>query len=164
MSDRLRDAIEAVLRGMLPTLPNYLRWEYRCVAVSPGPPVLISGVPIDETCPHGTLANIALWPGPDGGYAIPVIGSLILVEFHDGNPEKPAVCGLDPNSTPTLTTFGGGISPIGLAPLISFQLSEIAAALTSHVHTGVTTGAGTSGPAAPQYTPGNVGSAIVVSG
>lgn len=116
---------------MLPTLPNYLRWEYRVLDVTPGQPVIISGVPVDPTCPHGQLANISLWPGSDGGYAVPVVGSLILIEFHDGNPQKPAVCGLDPSVPPILTTLGGGTSPIALGPLVDAQFQAVAATLAS---------------------------------
>ena len=164
MPDRLRTAIAQVLAGMLPKLACYLRWEYRVVAATPGQPVKISGIPVDPTCPHGQLANITLWPGPDGGYAVPTPGSLILVEFHDGNPEKPAVCGLDPSVPPVLTTLGFGVQPIALAPLVALQLENIATALATHVHSGVTTGPGTSGTASPVYTPAPVASAKVVSG
>lgn len=164
MPDRLRTALEQTLAGLLPKLACYLRWEYRVVSVTPGPPVLISGVPVDVTCPHGQLANITLWPGPDGGYATPAPGSLILVEFHDGNPQKPAVCGLSPITPPILTTLAFGVQPIALAPLVTLQLAAIATALTTHVHSGVTPGGGVTGPAAPVYTPAPVASAKVVSG
>jgi len=131
MPDRLRTALEQTLTGLLPKLANYLRWEYRVLSVVPGPPVLISGVPVDVTCPHGPLANITLWPGSDGGYAIPATGSLILVEFHDGNPQKPAVCGLDPSSVPILTTLGGSVGAKPLARVgdtVTITQAEITAA------------------------------------
>lgn len=129
MIDRLRAAIEGVLRGMLPTLPNYLRWRYRVVAVTPGSPVMVSGVPISPTCPHGNLANISLRPGPDGAYAVPVVGSQVIVEFLEGNPELPEVCGLDQKIAPTLTTLGGGSTPVArVGDTVTITALEISAA------------------------------------
>jgi hypothetical protein len=121
MSDRLREALEGVVSQIMPriaaSLAVYMRWEYTVAGVTPGPPVLISGVPASTTCPFGPLANITLWPGADGGYAIPAPGSLVLVEFHDGSPAKPAVCGLDPNVPPLVTFLGGGVVGQGVARL-----------------------------------------------
>lgn len=115
MTDRLRNAIRAVLQGMLPTLPNFLKWRYAVVGVTPGRPVTISGTPVSSNCPHGDLANITLRPGPDGGYAVPAIGSIVTIEFIEGNPELPEVCGLDPSVPATLTTLGGGAIPVARA-------------------------------------------------
>ena len=112
-ADRFRASQEAILSGFLTSQAAYARWEYRVAGVTPGPPVTVSGVPVDPVrCPFGPLANITLWPGPDGGYAVPAAGSLVLVEFHDGNVAKPAVCGLDPSVPAALTTLGGGVVPL----------------------------------------------------
>jgi hypothetical protein len=108
MSDRFVTAFRAILNALLPTLANFGHWEYRVTEVLPGPPVLISGVPVSVNCPFGNLARITLWPGPTGGYATPAIGSRVLVAFVDGDPQKPRIAGLDPNSTPVLTTLAGG--------------------------------------------------------
>ena len=112
MSDRFRESFESLVFALLPKLANLAQWTYRVQAVSPGPPVKISGSPVNTRNPFGNLANIVLWPGPTGGYAIPVVGSLILVRFNDGDPTQPAVCGLDPVNTPTMTTLAGGGPPI----------------------------------------------------
>jgi hypothetical protein len=111
-ADRFRDAIIGILRTLLTgpelltSMAPYLKWEYTVQSVEPGPPVLISGTPVNPNCPFGSLANITLWPGPDGGYATPIPGSRVLIEFHDGSPAKPAVCGLDPNTNPIQVDFG----------------------------------------------------------
>jgi hypothetical protein len=166
MTDRFQDAIQSMLALMVPRIASalgvYARWEYRVSAVKPGPPVLVSGAPVSSSCPFGSLADIAIWPGPDGSYALPAEGSLILVEFHDGSPAKPAICGLDPNVPPTEIVLGAGTDPIALSALVSGELTKISTALTTHVHAGVTTGVGTSGTAAPIYVQGSVASTLPV--
>jgi hypothetical protein len=115
-ADRLRTALESTLAGLLPSLAAYVKWEYRVVSATPGEPVLVSGSPVSAACPFGTLANIQLWPGASGGYAVPAPGTLITVEFHEGNTEKPAVANLDPSVPATLVTLGGPTSlPAALA-------------------------------------------------
>lgn len=128
--DRQRAPFEAMLAGFLTSQAAFARWEYRVVGVTPGPPVTVSGTPVDPTrCPFGPLANITLWPGPDGGYAIPAAGSLVLVEFHDGNVAKPAVCGLDPGVPAVLTTLGGGTIPLArVGDTITITQAQFAAA------------------------------------
>lgn len=132
MSDRFRIAAETLVSLILPrvvaALAPYAKWEFRVTAVLPAPipappippatapgvslvlPIMISATPLAADCPYGQgtgLANITLWPGPDGSIAIPQVGSTVLVEFHDGNPAKPAVCGLDPSNPPTLVMLAG---------------------------------------------------------
>lgn len=112
MSDRLKVAWEQILTALLPSLATYVKWEFRVQSSLPGPPVTISAAAVSADCPWQTLANITLWPGPSGAYAIPAPGTLVLVEFHEGNPGKPSIAGLDPNNVPILTTLGGGSTPI----------------------------------------------------
>jgi hypothetical protein len=47
---------------------------------------------------------------------------------------------------------------VALAALVATELTKIQTALNTHVHSGVTTGVGTSGTAAPVYTPASVAS------
>lgn len=54
-----------------------------------------------------------------------------------------------------------GASPVALSTLVANQLALIKQALETHVHTGVTVGAGTTGTAAPSYSPGDVAAAKV---
>ena len=112
MTDRLRDAMAGILKALLPSLATYVKWEYRVVGTSPGPPVTVSASPVAASCPFGPQANITLWPGPSGAYAVPAPGSLVLLEFHEGSASKPSICGLDPNVPPVLTTLGGGMVPV----------------------------------------------------
>ena len=165
MTDRLRESLESIVSLVIPRVVDALavwaRWEYRVTGVSPGPPVLVSGSPVSASCPFGPLASITLWPGPDGAYAIPQPGTLVLLEFHEGNSAKPAICGLDPSGVPTLTTLGGG-SPsnfISLAPLVSGELTKIAAAFSTFIP-----GSGGASFPQPYVSPGPVASTKVVSG
>lgn len=107
MSDRLRDAMAGILKALLPSLATYVKWEYRVVGTSPGPPVTVSASPVAASCPFGPQANITLWPGPSGAYSVPAPGSLVLLEFHEGSASKPSICGLDPNVPPLFVTIGG---------------------------------------------------------
>lgn len=142
-ADRLRSNVERLFTLMLPFLAYLLKWEYTVVAATPGlTGVTVDAVPVDTTrCPFGPLTGIALWKGPSGSPCVPVIGSRVLVEFHDGNPAKPAVCGVDP-SVPT-------IPPPGPAPIPGAPLS-VAGALTSFAT--LMTAAST-GPLAPMAAP-----------
>lgn len=109
MSDRLREAIEAVLDALQPRLKYFALWEYRVVVVSPGPPVKIDARSTIDDMPD--LAGIELWPGPSGAIAVPMIGSRVRVGFINGDPARPAIFGLDPESSPTLTMLGGAVGP-----------------------------------------------------
>jgi hypothetical protein len=64
-------------------------------------------------------------------------------------------------STVDVTT-AGAIAAVGgfvaLANLVSAELTKIQTALNTHVHTGVTTGPGSSGPSVSGYVPGAVAS------
>lgn len=159
MTDRLRLAWQQILTGLLPALATYVRWEFRVTSVNPGPPVLISATPVSSECPFGQsggISNITLWPGPSGAYAVPAIGSLVLLEFHEGNPAKPSIAGLDPNVPPTPITLGSGTDPIAMSALVSTELGKIAATLA--------TGSNSGGPVvfADPYTPGPVASTLPV--
>jgi hypothetical protein len=158
MSDRLKSAWEAI-NGALLRLATYVRWEYRVQGVVPGPPVLISATPAGAS-PFGNLANITLWPGPSGAYALPPVGSLVLVEFHEGDPSKPSICGLDPAQVPTLTTLGGGTAPIArVGDTVTMTPAQFAAGLPVAPSSG---GAVTS--SVPMQATITSGSAKVVSG
>ena len=99
-SDRLKSNVERLFTLLLPFIAYTMRWEYLVVSATPGVPGVpgtVDGVPVDlSRCPFGPLTGIALWRGPSGVASVPALGSRVLVEFHDGNPAKPAVCGVDP--------------------------------------------------------------------
>jgi hypothetical protein len=162
MTDRVRVSLESIVALLVPriaaALAVYAKWEYRVTGVVEGPPVLISGNPVSSACPFGPLANITLWPGPDGAYALPQSGSLVLIEFHEGTETKPSVCGLDPNVAPLLTTIAFGTVPIALeGSTITITPAQVVAASMVAGGNPVTAGAPLQGSI-------TTGSARVVSG
>lgn len=110
-TDRGRAALEKLVALLLPSLAGYVEWEYQVIASTPGPPVKIDCIPNVSSCPFGPLAGLTLWPGPDGGVAVPTIGKLVLVRFN--NARRPVVCGLDPTDTPVLVYQYGTIVQAG---------------------------------------------------
>lgn len=120
LTDRLGSSLAAIQRAQLPRLPFLAVWEYRVIAFTPGPPVTIDCQAIDPdaiaTLPP-TLVGVTLWPGPSGFVAVPTIGSIVRVQFINGDPSKAAIVGLDPNVQPTLV--------FGYAPVI--ELGDVTA-------------------------------------
>jgi hypothetical protein len=123
MSDRGKRALERIIGALLPTLAAYVTWDYTVLAARPGPPVTVDLVTTDTANPFGPLTNITLWPGPDGGVAVPTAGKLVRVRFTNGDQTKPEICGLDPTDTPAIVyQFGlqvllgsAAATPIALA-------------------------------------------------
>jgi hypothetical protein len=115
-NDRLRANVERLFTAMLPMLSYLVVWEYTVVAVVPGLlGFTVDAIPVDLVrCPCGPLSGIQVWKGPSGSPSAPVVGSKVLVRFHDANPAKPAVCGFDP-SVPTIPPPGP--APVPGAPL-----------------------------------------------
>ncbi len=103
--DRMRAALEGVNRAINPDQVYALTWEYSVISATPGPPVTIDCAVIDpETSKHlpAQLVGLTLWPGPSGFVAVPQPSSIVRIGFVNGDPGKPFVAGLDPNSTPIL--------------------------------------------------------------
>ena len=157
-ADRFRASQEAILAGFLTSQAAFAQWEYRVSGATPGSPPTVSGVPVDPVrCPFGPLANISVWPGPDGGYAVPAPGSLVLVGFNDGNVAKPRICGMDPSVPPILTTFAGGSVPVArVGDTITITIDQFTAA-------GAANGAGAVATTASLLGTITSGSAMVVT-
>jgi hypothetical protein len=130
--DRMREAFEGINEALNPRQVFALTWEYSVIAAKPGPPVTIDCAVVDtETSAHlpSQLTGLVLWPGPSGFVAVPQPKSIVRIGFINGDPSKPFVEGLDPNSTPllvmgfaTLIQFGDqGATPVAKAtPLVTF--------------------------------------------
>jgi hypothetical protein len=139
--DRGRVALEKLVNLLLPALAGHVQWTYQVLAVYPGPPVTVDLKAMAPNNPFGaTLAGVTLWPGPDGGVALPTVGKLVLVRFNDT--VTPAVCGLDPTDTPAIVYQYGGIVKVGdetavplvkAAPYAEFfaAVGDLAVALTN---------------------------------
>lgn len=118
--DRLFQALRRVNDAINPRLAFSMTWEYQVIIAEPGPPVKIDCEVLDpETAgvlPQ-QLVGIVMWPGPSGFVAQPAPGTVVRIGFVNGDPSKPFVAGLDPNSQPMLV--------MGFAPII--QLGSAAA-------------------------------------
>lgn len=127
-ADRLQEQIERVLSLMLPRaiagqLAVFASWEYLVVTATPAvpgvTPALVSGVPVDPVrCPFGELAGIPVWPGPSGSPCVPAVGSRVLLAFHDGNPAKPAIVGVDP-LVPAVLPPVPGVTKLSVAQAVA---------------------------------------------
>jgi hypothetical protein len=127
--DRAKAILERLFDLMLPTLAAYVTWEYQVIDATPGPPVVLDLLPTGTTNPFGPLSRLTLWPGPDGGVAVPTPGKLVRVRFANGDPSKPEVCGLDPTDTPSIVYQYGTLVQIGTAAAAPLTPSTYAVAL-----------------------------------
>ena len=129
MSDRLLSAFDRLLTLLRPRLAFYAVWEYRVVSTSGTGPVRIDARAVSSLCPMPDLAGITLWPGPSGCYAVPVPGSSVRIAFVDGDPTKPAIVGLDPNSAPALVYLSGtGPAVARVGDTVTITQAELTAA------------------------------------
>lgn len=139
--DRLQGSLEQILALILPRIRSelapMLQWEYRVTLVkigAPGLPITVACVPVDvQNCPFGPLV-VPMWKGPSGSPSLPVVGSLVVVAFHDGNPAKPAIVATDP-VVPTVPPTTPTVNPV--APLtVAGALTQFAGALGTSVPAG----------------------------
>jgi hypothetical protein len=132
LSDALLDAFRDVVLALIPKLAYYVQWEYRVVSVSPGPPVTVSGLPVNPKCPiaspNGT-SDIVVRPGPCGCYAIPAVGSIVAIGFNDADPGKPYIAGMDPSANATAVFLSASGQPVArVGDTVTITSAEILAA------------------------------------
>lgn len=144
--DRLLDALRRVNRSLNPNVAYAMVWEYRVIAATPGPPVKIDCEAVDpetEGVLPQQLAGMVLWPGPSGCIAVPQPGTLVRIQFVNGDPSKPTVVGLDPNSSPLLVMLDGSPGPFvsRIGDTITITPAQIVAAAMVAGSNPVTAGA-----------------------
>jgi len=169
-NSRLVTAIREIVEQLDPDRAYRAVYEYRVVTQSGErlnlQPVLVStGMP--------SLERVPVRPGVSGCRSDVMLGSRVLVGFINADPGRPYVAAFESADgegfTPILTEIdaqtllklAGGADFVALSTQVSAQLALIATALSTHVHSGVTTGPGVSGTAAPVYVPGPVAAAKV---
>jgi hypothetical protein len=111
VSDRLRAALESLVLSAVPELRFLGTWEYVVQVATPGPPVTVSGKPVDPIMPP--LSSIVVRPDSGGGYAVPLSGQKVLVRF--ANPFTPSlrtayVEAMDPGGIPLNTTLDASVA------------------------------------------------------
>lgn len=103
--DRLIAAYEAIFDLMLARLKSYIQWEYTVYAVHGTGPVTVDCQSTDPSMPD--IPGVVLWPGPDGAYSLPAVGSLVTLGFTNGDMKKPRITSTDPNASPTQVFLSG---------------------------------------------------------
>jgi hypothetical protein len=114
--------------------------------------------PDDPKVAGGGLDNVPIRLGVPGTVRVPN-GSRCTFQFESGDPSKPYVCAFGAGDLTELR-LGAGTELAARADrtdariaAVESKVNSMVTAINSHVHTGVTTGAGSSGPpAAPQTT------------
>ena len=166
-SDPVIGPLSAMIQDLAPDCTYAACWEYSVVSVNAGAQTI-------DCSPTSTAVLSAPFPLPAHVTGVPMVvgvagtvhtpaeGSVVLLCFANSDPSKPRIVAYDGTQCSSVKLNGGG-HKVALADDVASQLSAIASALTSHVHSGVTTGSGVSGTAASVYTPGNVASATVES-
>lgn len=96
-ADRLKDAIDRVIREMLPRVKFLGTYEYRLVSQSS---FKVDAIPTDSTLGLPTLTKLEMRPSIIGGKGTLQSGSSVLVTFINGDPGRPMVSFSDPNADP----------------------------------------------------------------
>ena len=111
-SDRLRDAVRAILGQLMPGWVYLATWEYTVESTSGGP----SGVTVDASPPDGSglpeVVGLPLRADASGSVAAPAVGSHVLIGFAAGDRYSPEIRGLDGSTPPTSVWLGQGTMPI----------------------------------------------------
>jgi hypothetical protein len=123
---------------------------------------------IDRALGLPDLGPTPMFQGVAGAHATLALGAEVLVQFVNGDRARPVVTGFvgkgGPGFAPTRIDFGD--APTDFVALASKVLTELQAIRTwanSHTHSGVITGAGTTGTATPMSAPSSVASSLVRS-
>jgi hypothetical protein len=136
-------------------------YEYNVFSVGSG---TITAQLTDTTQPAPSVVNIPIRPGIAGATTVPAINTLCLVVFANGDRTKPRVISYDATAAQSLkldaATVSVGPSPTDFAALAT-KVNAINALIETHVHTGVQTGGGSSGPSPTLSSLPSVSSATV---
>lgn len=173
-SRRIADAWRALAERLLPQARYAGTWEYRVVSQS-GERLNLQAVRVANGLPD--LSRVTVRPGVPGFRATWKKGSFCLVAFVNSDPGRPVVVGGDAPDSPgwvpdelsvrvadmrvdviesliKLGTQGdAALDFVALAAKTDAAISSIVTVLNAHVHTGVTTGLGSSGSPAVPLTP-----------
>lgn len=122
--------------------------------------------PVRRSSGMPDLARVFVRPGVAGCDADVALGSVVLVGFVNSDPSRPYIAGFEDADgeafVPDVLRLCGGDNFVALANLVADELSDIATALSTHTHAGVTAGLGVTGvPAVPPYTAGSVAASKV---
>jgi hypothetical protein len=174
--------------GALDALIEQLRREsdfdrpWACQVISQRDDYSLELLPDDDRIRGSGLDQILIAPGLPGIRAEVPGGARCYVEFVGGDPSLPRVTAWDAETALTLITVGasGSAEFVALANLVLAELQSVksefdtvkasldtfATSFLAHVHSGVTTGPGSSGPTVtpgPSYTVGYSASSVAAT-
>lgn len=173
-ADRALGALRSLVTGAMWRTDYHRVLEYKVNSVSAG---YCDLTPMRTSLGLPDLSNIPMRPGIPGGGGDPQVGSSALVAFLDGEPTRPVILAFEGESgngwKPTTARLNasskvevgkdantvelaGGAQFLALENLVKAQLDSIQSALTTHTHSGVTAGAGVTGPSNSAYVAGQV--------
>lgn len=130
LDDRVLAALRQLVRQEVSRITFLACWEYRVHAVSAGPPVVIDCAATVPDLPD--LPGLVLRPGPSGCYALPAVGSAVLVRFVGGDPTRPEVVALDSAAEPTAVWLGGASAEF---VALASKVAALQDAHNAHTHT-----------------------------
>ena len=158
MSDRLKDALEALFQLMLPRLAYAMQWEGRVllatpasppnIPVPPAPPIpsvfaTPATVNVQLTDPDAlaifgpsfSAIPIPLWADAGGLVTVPTVGSLVRVGFVNGSPQRPYIAGFDPQVMAGIGGLAYGLRLFGVALALDPAAAAAAAVLLTAIGT-----------------------------
>lgn len=156
----MKKAFASLVHAVMPRIDYFCLYRARVVTQS-----LDDGsldiVPDDDRLP--SMSGIRFRPGIPGVTIAVRPGSSVMVGWSEGDPSQP-FCSLYEGSEPDVKaitisadriTLGAtsGAQPAAKGQTLQDYLEALAAKLTAHVHAGVTTGGGVSGPSTTLATP-----------
>ncbi|GAC1536306.1 MAG: hypothetical protein NVS3B10_00090 [Polyangiales bacterium] len=108
-SDRLLRALRELIRAQFPRLTYLGVWEY-AVQASPGAggTGTVDAAPVDPSISLPGITGLQLRPSVLGENVVPVVGSVCLVAFVNGDPTRPVVVGGDYANAPSSAQLMGG--------------------------------------------------------
>lgn len=136
-------------------IADIVRSEFALLQRPPGPHTYrvavvhadgrVSLRPDDKSRGLDDIPNVDHWAGVAGGAALPMVGSLVMVEFADGDSTKPMLVSYQPlrssggkptratidattlqlGPTATAVQLGGGAQFVALANLVATELAKI---------------------------------------
>lgn len=140
-TDGIKEHLARFVRSTIDPLDYLAMYPARIAAQQAVAPYLVDVQPDDKRLPG--LQGVPLRLGIPEATAQVALGSRVLVGFENGDPAKPYAAAWDAASLTTLT-IGGGADYVALATLVKAELQAIRTAFNTHVHSGVTTGPGSS--------------------
>lgn len=166
-ADAWLEAIRELVRAEVRTALSFSGLcEYR-VVTSPGAggDNTIDAVPVDQQAGLPPVQGVSVRTGLPGGTVQVAQNALVALAFLDQNPSKPFFVGAFDSTGALVISIDVNLIKLGANPTtfaaLASKVDACMTAIKTHVHSGVTTGAGSSGPSPTLTSLPATGSAVV---